>query len=100
MSQHIITAYVFMEEGYSADYSRKEWRPEVWKCRVDDKADRIFIGTQQVTVEIPDDFNPVPQQVAALEAEKAAALEQYQRSVADINDRLSKLLAITNEVTQ
>ena len=34
---------------------------------------------------------------AALEAAKQKAMDQYQRTVADINERLSKLLAITNE---
>ena len=51
-----------------------------------------------VTVDLPPDFNPISAEIASLEAEKALALEQYQKSVARINDRLSKLQAITNEV--
>lgn len=95
------TVYVFMELGYakcadgSTDYSREEWRPAVWPLRVDDQDNRVFISEQQVTVEVPDDFNPVPAQVAALEAQKAAALAEYQKAVAQINDRLSKLLALS-----
>jgi hypothetical protein len=99
-----INAYVFMEHGYQEnangrmDYSAMRWAPSVWKCRVPDEDSRVFIGMQIVEVETPDDFNPVPAQVAALEREKLAALEAYQKSVADINERLSKLLAITNDV--
>ena len=45
----------------------------------------------------PPEINVVAQQVAGLEAAKAKALADYQKTVAEINDRLSKLLAITNE---
>jgi hypothetical protein len=77
----------------------RAWVPEVWAFQMDNAEDRIYIGTQTVSVEVPEDFNPVPAQVAALEAEKAKALAKYQQSVAQINERLSKLLAITNEAT-
>ena len=101
--KHTVTAFVFMELGYALNadgtpnyYKEKVWAPTVWKCRVDDKDDCLFIGAQQVVIDVPDDFNPIPHQVAALQAEKAATLDAYQRSVASINERLSKLLAITH----
>ena len=51
------------------------------------------------TVPLPDDFNPVAAEVAALEQQKVLALRAYQQSVTEINERLSKLQAICNEVT-
>lgn len=101
MAQHTAPIYVYMK--YSYDYHatgvfRKEWRPEVKAYKTDDTDELVFVSAQSVTVEVPDDFNPIPAQVAALEAQKAVALAAYQRSVAEINERLSKLLAITNEV--
>ena len=45
-------------------------------------------------VQVPDQVNVVAGLVASLEAAKIKALADYQRSVADINARLSKLLAI------
>jgi hypothetical protein len=104
MAKQTVTAHVFMERGYQpgldgrTDYSHQSWAPTVWKCRVNDEEHRVYIGEQQVTIDAPEDFDPVPGQVAALEREKLAALELYQRTVAQINERLSKLLAITNEV--
>ena len=53
---------------------------------------------RMVTVDLPPDFNPVAAEVSSLQEQKAQALEAYQRTVAELNDRLSKLLAITNEV--
>jgi hypothetical protein len=105
MAQVQATGYVFMvqEYGKDADGRRdyaagKKWVPEIWPCKIDDNESRICIGEQTLTVETPDDFNPIPIQVAALEKEKREALELYQRTVAQINERLSKLLAISNEV--
>ena len=44
--------------------------------------------------EVPAEFNPVSAHVKALEAKKQAALEEYQKRVADINEQLSKLQAL------
>ena len=58
----------------------------------------ILVCPASVEVEIPDTFNPVSAEVSALEAKKLEALEEYQRTVARYNERLSKLQAITNTV--
>ena len=63
--------------------------------RLDDET--IAAIPHEFTVEVPD-FNVIAAQVAGLEAAKVAALAEYQATVAKISDRLSKLLAITNEV--
>jgi hypothetical protein len=100
-----VQAFVFMEHCFPVDDAGKTawnlprvWIPKVWGCRVDDNEDRLFVSEQSIEVEVPDDFNPIPAQVAALEAQKAEALAKYQHSVALINKQLSKILAITNEV--
>lgn len=51
-----------------------------------------------VTLPLPEDFNPVSAEVISLEARKLTAWADYQSAVAEINTRLSKLQAITNEV--
>jgi hypothetical protein len=90
-----INAYIHMSHEY--DFSEKDfekkWRPVARSFKFEDE-DSIFIGQQSVTVYIPDDFDPIPGQVAALEAKKREALADYQQAVAEINDRLSKLQAI------
>lgn len=93
-----VTAFVFME--YDSDYFsdpvdfEKKWRPRLRACQLENTEDRVFIEKRQVIVEIPNDFDPVPGQVAGLEKKKREALAAYQRTVAEINDRLSKLQAI------
>jgi hypothetical protein len=97
------TAHVFMCLHVKWDTTtrpskRKEvWEPELWPCKVDENSERVYIGEHAFAVEIPDGFDPVPGQVAALRQKQAEALELYQRTVAQINERLQKLLAITNQ---
>ena len=97
--KHTAPIYVFMVYEYdffSGDYE-KTWRPEVKSYKPEDSDRLVFVSETTITVEVPEEFNPIPAQVAALEREKLAALAAYQKSVADINERLSKLLAITND---
>ena len=49
------------------------------------------------TAEVPEKVDVVAGLVKNIEAAKLKALEDYQRTVADINERLSKLQAITHE---
>ena len=101
MAKQTVTVHLFMEHrlqmhqaGYR-DYSKeKAWEPDIWSVRVDENSERIYVGPRQIEIDVPDDFNPIPQQVAALEKEKADALAKYHASVSIINEWLSKLLAI------
>lgn len=92
--KHEIKQYVFMSYEWSDDYSGKVWRPGIWRFKPDDNIERVFISERMFTVEIPDDFDPVLRQVAALEQQKRDALDAYTRKVAEINEQLSKLQAL------
>jgi hypothetical protein len=92
-----VKAFLFMEYGYDDSYTSRRWAPSVWRVKIDNAEDRVFIREMTIDVDIPDDFDPVPAQVAALEKQKLRALAEYQQSVAEINERLSKLLAIEHQ---
>lgn len=77
---------------------KMRWGPVIYGFKAEDAEDIVFIREMKLEVEIPDDFDPVPKQVKALEKLKLEALEKYQKDVAEINERLNKLLALTNEV--
>jgi hypothetical protein len=49
-------------------------------------------------VEIPDDFNPIPQQVAALQEAKRLARVNLGKELANLDMRIGKLTCLTNEV--
>jgi hypothetical protein len=54
----------------------------------------VLIGKQVIEFEVPDDFNPVPIQVAMLEAEKEKAMQEFNERVSKINEEISKLTCL------
>ena len=62
--------------------------------KLDDTAERTYVGEQEIDVDIPDDYDPRAQQIAALEALKQKVMADYHKSVMEINDRINKLLAL------
>ena len=79
-------------------YQQNSWENEgkfiVFYCHLDDTKDRTYVGAQEIEIEVPDSYDPRAQQVAALEALKQKVMADYQKSVTEINDRISKLQAL------
>jgi hypothetical protein len=55
---------------------------------------RVWVSEQEVEIDVPEDFDPRQLQIAALEAKKIKVMADYQKSVTEINDRISKLTAL------
>lgn len=64
----------------------------IYSCKLDSLG--LYVGPIKVTYDVPADWNPVADEIAKLQAQKKQALEDFQRTVAQINERLSKLQAI------
>jgi hypothetical protein len=62
--------------------------------KLDDSAERTYVGEQEIEIDIPEDYDPRAQQVAALEKQKQKVMADYHKSVMEINDRINKLLAL------
>lgn len=58
----------------------------------------VCVCPVSVEVEIPDDFNPITAQVAALENEKRVIKAVFAKNLMALEDSISKLTCITNEV--
>lgn len=67
---------------------------QVMYAKLDDCEHRIHIGEQEIEIEVPDDFDPRAQKIAALEKHKQKVMADYQKTVTEINERISKLQAI------
>jgi hypothetical protein len=65
----------------------------------DSSPDWVLVGPHEFWVEAPDDFNPIPQQLAAIEKAKQEAHAEYHAKVVELNDRASKLLCLENSPT-
>jgi len=79
-------------------YQKYVWKEEgefqIWFAKMDDAEYRTYVGEQEVEIEVPDNYDPRAQQIDALEKQKQEVMADYQKSVNEINDRISKLQAI------
>lgn len=80
---------------YHSQYSWQD-QPEItaFTYRIDDNEHRTLVGEQEVELHIPDDYDPSAQKIAALEKQKQKVMADYQKTVAEINNRISKLQAL------
>ncbi len=85
-----VTAHIF--------YSKYPWEEKgeylVLYAKIDDDEDRTYIGPQEIEIDVPDNYDPRAQKIAALEKHKQKVMADYQKTVNEINDRISKLQAI------
>ena len=68
-----------------------------WDCRLwseTAQGGRVFVKEHTITVEVPDDFDPQPLQVQALEAAKQKARAEFQERITEIDRKIQSLLAI------
>ena len=66
----------------------------VYSCKLDDTEHRTYVGEQEIEIDVPDDYDPRAQKIAALEKHKAKVMADFQKTVTEINARISKLQAI------
>jgi len=59
-----------------------------------DSENYTFVREQEIEMDVPENYDPRVQQITALEAQKVKAMADYQKSVTEINDRISKLQAL------
>ena len=76
--------YSYQTKGSYAAYS----------FRAEDTENLTFIRQQDVEFEIPEDYDPTAQKLAALVAEKDKVNAEFAESIFRINERISKLQAL------
>ena len=79
-------------------YTKYSWEDkgefQIWYAKLKDDQDRTYVCEQVVEVEVPDNYDPRPQQIIALEKQKQMVMANYQKTVTEINDCISKLQAL------
>jgi hypothetical protein len=71
-----------------------EGRFELYPFKADDDEHRSYIDERQVEIEVPDNYDPRAQQIAALEKHKQKVMADYQKTVTEINAKISNLQAL------
>ena len=67
---------------------------QIFSFKLEDSDYRTYVGPQEIEIEVPNDYDPRAQQIAALEKQRTKVMADYQKSVMEINDRISKLQAL------
>jgi hypothetical protein len=79
-------------------YSKYSWEDKgeylVFYAKLKDNEDRTYVGAQEIEIEVPENYDPRAQQIEALEKQKQKVMADYQKTVTEINDRISKLQAL------
>lgn len=91
MSTHTIDGFITWRHAAWMDH------PEVGFLTYDPEEfdlDSVAIRAHSIEVEVPDDFDPRPAQVAALREKREKAAATFSAYVAEIDASISKLLAI------
>jgi hypothetical protein len=80
---------------YFAQYAwEKEAKYQIYPFKIDDMDHLTYVSTQEIEIKVPDNYDPRSQKIAALEAQKKKVMADYQKTVNEINERISKLQAI------
>ena len=79
-------------------YNQFSWQNEgdytVYSCKLEDNETRTYVGEQEIEIDVPDNYDPRAQKIAALEKHKLKVMADYQKTVDQINERISRLQAI------
>ena len=92
MSKHLIEGFI--------TYKKYEWQeqPSISFSTYDPAkygmSDTVVIRDHSFEVEVPDDFDPRPEQIKNLEAEKNKLKNEFQARVIEIEKQINKLLAL------
>jgi poly(3-hydroxybutyrate) depolymerase len=80
---------------YHTHYSwEKKAKFQVFSLKMDDTEHYTYIGEQEIEIEVPNNYDPRAQKIAALQARKQKVMADYQKTVTEINARISELQAI------
>jgi hypothetical protein len=67
---------------------------ELFSCKFNDDEHRTYIGERQIEVEVPDNYDPRAQQIAALKKLKQKVMADSQKEMTEIDGKISKLQAL------
>lgn len=95
MAKHTIKGHIYWQQNkymkspeiHFNEYDKREWAE-------DSRDGCVHVAEHSFEVDVPDDFDPRPQMVSALKAEKEKLRADFAREVTEIDRQINKLLAL------
>jgi hypothetical protein len=79
-------------------YSQYSWDETgtfaVYPFKMKDSEHSTYVCEQEIEIEVPDDYDPRAQKIAALEQHKQKVMADYHKTMMEINERISNLQAL------
>lgn len=79
-------------------FHQYHWEPKgqyvVLYAKIDDSESFTYVNSQEIEIDVPESFDPRTRKIAALEKHKQKVMADYQKTVIEINERISKLQAL------
>jgi hypothetical protein len=79
-------------------YSQFSWDEtgdySVFSCKLEDTESRTYVCEQEIEIEVPENYDPRAQKIEALEKHKQKVMADFQKTITDINVRISNLQAL------
>lgn len=82
------------------------WKKYAWEeqgsframdMKMDATPEYVFIREEQITFEVPDDFDPIPDVIANMKAKKQEILADAQVKANNIEEQIQRLLCIEHK---
>lgn len=96
MSKHTIEGFVTYELYSWSKVPTISW--STYDPTDADWTEAVSVRAHSIEVEVPDDFNPIPQMVAGLEEQKRQERLKLAQKLAEIDEKISKLTCIEHTV--
>lgn len=98
MSKYTVEGFITYEKQSWRDKPDISW--SVYDPTGKDWTDAVAVCAHSIEVEVPDDFNPVPQMVAALEEQKRQERLKLAQKLAELDEKISKLTCIEHTAVE
>lgn len=95
MAKHTVKGFITYEMSRYSSKPTISFTP--WKPNPEYFPNTVIVGEHSIEVEVPDDFNPVPAQIAVLNEKKRLLRLALAEQLKDIDEHIGKLQAITYE---
>lgn len=67
---------------------------QIFSVQLEDTAYRTYVAAQEIEVDVPDNYDPTAQKIAALRKQQEKLQQDFTKATLDIYDHISKLQAI------
>lgn len=91
MANHLIEVHIYM---YKWEWEEKASLTVLSGDRMENAENRVWIKSNIISVDIPDDFDMRPAQIAALQKKKESILADSQKELMKVEKQIQDLLAI------